>query len=49
MQNIDEITEPIEDFVVVGLVYRKWWNPLRYILGKQDKRKAIVKLIPKPN
>ena len=28
------------DFLITGMVYRKWYNPLRYILGKMIKNKC---------
>ena len=46
LETVADLTEPIQDFRIVGLVYRKWYNPMRYIKGKQILNKCIVQLVP---
>ena len=43
--DFEVLTESIQDVEIVGLVYRKWWNPMRYIKGKLVTNKCIAKLI----
>lgn len=45
--DIDEITVPATDIKVTALVYRKWYNPMRYWKGKQVENKVVVEFVTK--
>lgn len=49
-EDIDDFTEDLMlnmDFLVTGLVERKWYDPRRYLGSKYDPHKAIGKFISK--